>query len=296
MKKKFQYYPANIKNNRPHGFVTLPYFLRSIAYPKPEIQEVFKRIAQAEADGNMELKGKLKQDGLYYFTPCVHIDGYRRYDNIVGFTGLMVLDFDHIDNAEDFKEFLMDSYGFIGAAWLSPSKRGVKAFVNIPVVDSVGAFKRHYWAVEQEMEQYDGYDPAPQNAVLPLFTSWDKDILIRQTASVFSDTFEKPNAFDTGSETPIPDVDITDRNTRNVVAIIHSMFDKIVDNGHPQLRTACLIAGGYAATGYISDMDALQLIDFKVDTNNYLRQKKAAYKITARQAFNLGKRRPLELK
>jgi hypothetical protein len=119
----FFYYPADVKIPEPLGTVTFEQFLRANKSPSPSISGIFSQISDASAAGNMELKDKLKSK-LYYFTPCVKTNGAgRKYDNITGFTGLMVLDFDKLQDAPAFKQFLFDAVPSIIAAYLSPSKK-----------------------------------------------------------------------------------------------------------------------------------------------------------------------------
>jgi hypothetical protein len=102
----FQYYPARVNTNRPLGLISLEQFLISTKSPKDSTKAIFNQIAAAELSGDKKLKGELKQNHLFYFTPCVLVHPIRRYSCIKHFTGLQVLDFDHIDNARDFKYFL----------------------------------------------------------------------------------------------------------------------------------------------------------------------------------------------
>jgi len=114
MKPKFQYYSANIKAAKPIGSVTLGQFVNAIKNPKPEIAEIYKRIRQAEIDQDLKLKAELKQS-LYSFTPAINVNGRRRYLDIVNFTGLMPLDFDHIEYADEFRDYLLNEYNYIVA-------------------------------------------------------------------------------------------------------------------------------------------------------------------------------------
>ena len=165
----FQYYPARVNSNEPLGIISLEQFLISTKTPKDSTKAIFDQIAAAELSSNKKLKAELKQNHLFYFTPCVHVHPFRRYACIKHFTGLLILDFDHIDNARDFKYFLFDEYKSLIAAWLSPSKRGLKCLVKIPKVNTVEEFKEYYFGIASEMEVYNGFDPSGQNAVLPLF-------------------------------------------------------------------------------------------------------------------------------
>src|SRR5690625_3187116 len=132
------------------------------------------------------------------FTPSVMVQPGkgRKYDNIDHFTGLLLLDFDSVGSKEDaskFKASIFDNYSFIFACWLSSSGRGVRAIVRIPRVDSIDRFKLHFAAIEQEFNRYKGFDRATKNPILPLFYSYDPNILYRENPDVFTGTNTAPN-------------------------------------------------------------------------------------------------------
>ncbi len=295
MKIQFQYYPANVKSNNPLGFVTLEYFLKSTKQPKNNILNIFNKIKEAEANGDNKLKSELKQNNLFYFTPCVIIDNYRRYDNIVNFTGLAVLDFDHIDKANDLKHIIFNKYQSVVAAWLSPSKRGVKALVNIPVVNSVDEFKQYYYGLAAEMETYEGFDSSGQNSVLPLFQSYDPELLQRQYTTIWKEKGLKIDDFSVLDPIEAPDIKTTEYDTKRVINIIKSGMSNITDNGHPQLRGLAFAVGGYVATGYIDSMEAEQLMHYIIQDHPYLKKGVKGYKLTVSQMIEKGKQRPIIL-
>ncbi len=292
---QFQYYPARVKSNKPLGFVSLEYFLKATKHPKNNILDVFEQIAEAEQKGDMKLKSELKQNNLFYFTPCVIVNGYRRYDNIYQFTGLLVLDFDHIPNANEFKHLLFSSYKFIIAAWLSPSKNGVKAIVKIPVVKTVDEFKEYYFGLATELDQFLGFDGSGQNAVLPLFQSYDPELLHRKHSHTWETKGIKINDFNTSEVIEPLNIDVSKDDTQRVINIINSGLENIHDNGHPQLRGLCLAAGGYIAAGYIDLYDAETLIRNTIINHKYLKKGVKGYQRTAAEMIRKGMEKPLKL-
>lgn len=301
---QFQVYQQPITNTRPEKqLITLHRFLDYIEDPPSRIREIFFQIAQAELADDKEEKARLKQKHLYYFNPCVIVDPVRRYEYIKSFTGLLVLDFDHIDNAEEFKYFLFDEYKCIIAAWLSPSKRGVKCLVKIPIVgvktpidESIREFKEYYYGIAEEMDVYSGFDGSGQNAVLPLFQSYDPDLLDRNNPETWTIKGIKRNDYTTAPTLPPPNIDITDKDKETIVKIINTGFDNITDYGHPPLRGLCVVIGGYVAAGYIDEYDALQIINYQIESHSYLKKGIAGYKKTALSAIKKGQGKPLTLK
>jgi len=286
----FNFYDANIKKSEPLGEVSLDYMLNAIKSPKQNIKHIFEQIKQAERSGDMATKQQLKTK-LYSFTPCVYVKGSRKYDNIVNFTGILVLDFDHLPNsvyAEEFKKFIFNQNKFILAAWLSASRHGVRALVKIPVCQSVEEFKTRFAAIQRTLEIYNGFDRAPKNCILPMFISYDDEILIRNDAQTFNEVYIEP-------ERPKVQQYITTDKTSSVEKIILKKINAIHDNGHPQLRAAAYLLGGYCGAGHIEYNNAIAFINNLIKSNGYLSQKPEVYIKTAKQMIDKGINEPVYL-
>ena len=241
-------------------------------------------------------RAKLKQH-LYHATPAVVLDGSGRgYKNIIGFTGLMVLDFDKIDNAKEFKEFLFNEYKFIIAAWLSASGKGVRAFVNIHKCSNTTEYKAYFWGLANEhMMQYNGFDFAPQNAVLPLFISYDPDLLFRQNATKWQVKGKKPNDIieDKSIVTPYK---CNSRFERLAINEFVNKINSITDYGHPVVRAAAFTLGGRVGAGYIDRYTAIAIAESEIAANNYLRKGTSGYQKTAKEMIIKGEQIPIEFK
>jgi len=293
---EFQYYPAKVNIPEPLGMVTLFEFLKANQNPSEKTKDVFRRIAEAEANGNLKEKAKLKQENLYYFTPCVVSNGQgRKYSDIVKFTGLMVLDFDHIAHAVAFKYYIFDLFKCVVAGWLSPSKKGVKFLVKIPVVSSTDEFKAYFYGLAIEMEKYKGFDGSGQNCILPLFLSYDEDLLFRENPDTWTRKGKKINEFQASDIVPVK-VEAGSSEKLQVQRIILSLVEKIIDNGHPQIRAAAVTLGGYVATGYIDFHEAESFIFNLIQNNSYLRKGVEGYQKTAKTAIQTGMKSQLFLK
>ena len=287
----FNYYPASITSSRPLGTVTLDRFLGSIQYPKKNISEVFAQIQDAQEKGDMNRKNDLKTK-LFSFTPAVLVEGKRRYECIQEWTGLLPLDFDKLPSPEytiDFKRDFFKEHKFIVACWLSPSRYGVRALAKIPVCHSVGEYKEYYGAIENELCVYRGFDSATKNCILPMFLSYDPDLLRRSDYTEWTEKYIPP------SKPPPTKQFIVDDKTDRIQKIIASKINRIVDNGHPQLRATSYLLGGYVSAGYIQEHIALQMIEHLIDSNEYLSQKAHVYKRTASDMIQRGKRQPIHI-
>lgn len=291
---RFPYCVGNIKQAKVAGFVSLPYWCNAVRQPKQKTVELMQQIRAAADAGKESQKAKLKQR-LPSVTPAVYIKRGqpRRYANIRAFTGIMMLDFDKIDDAPELRDYLFEAYPWIIAAWLSSSGRGCRAAVRIPICKTTDEFKCRYKAIAREMKQYQGFDMAPQNSVLPLYYSIDPDIKFDLAREMeFDDIILNAPP---PPVTTRPWVKSGEGGGGHVKNIIRKAIDKITDNGHPQLRAAAFVMGGYVGSGYLDTYEAISWMNELIDGNAYLSQKAQTYKTTAKTMIEKGISKPLEL-
>jgi hypothetical protein len=292
----FFYYPADVTIPKPIGKVTFEQFLKANKTPKGEIVSLFEQISAATNAGDSELKHKLKSK-LYYFTPCVQTDGNGRcYANITSFTGLAILDFDKLDDAPAFKQFLFNAMPSIVAAYMSPSKKGCKFVVKIPICKTTDEFKSYFYGLAYYLEKYEGFDPSTQNCILPLYLSIDPDLLYRENAETWTERGYKLDEFKvfTGEIEVLEN--ISDKDKSRVKTILTRSMEKIVDSGHFIVRSTALCAGGYVASGYYTQEEMENMIFEMIENNDYCKKNTRGYKQTAREMITKGMKSPLYLK
>lgn len=302
---KFQYYPSKVYVTEPLGMVKLEDMLNAIKNPKEKIKNVFEQIHKATLEGNMELKDKLKAENLFYFTPSVVTDNIgRRYENILHFNELMVVEFDKIDFAQELKKYLFYNFKSVVAAFTSPSGKGCKFIIRIPKPKSVDDYKSYYCGLAYHLDKIEGFDTANFNPLLPLYLSWDPDILIRDNPTRWIRRGQKLNSFnptaDSGSSTASKQVvksknEITQQDINFLKSKIEKMINKINDNAHVQLRSSCIVIGGYVAGGYLSEYEALNIVENLIDQNSYMSKNTRGYKKTAGTFIKQGTRSALYL-
>lgn len=304
---KFQYYDGDITRPVPIGFITLDQFIQSHKNPTTKILDVFDQIETATIAKNKKLKSELKQQNLYYFTPAVIFkpNFNRRYENIINFTGLAQIDIDGLESEDaiDLKHYLFDNYKEMYCVYVSPSRNGVKALIRIPVAKDINEFKEYYAGIDNEFNWIAGFDPAPKNVALPLFLSYDTDILYRNEASVWTHKSELqaknlPNL----NSNPNPNVPISDGDEtvyrsnayfRKITLDIYSRkINDINDSGHPQLRSASLVLGSRVGAGYLAQSDAEQYAEWCIRSNAYLSKGTNGYLKTMRWAIKQGINNP----
>lgn len=291
----FPYYPSNIKIVKPLGNISLKDFVRAVKDPKPEIIQLFEDIKKASKDQNIELKAKLKQK-LFYFNPCVNTDGKgRAYANITSFTGFAQIDFDGINNPNEFRDWFFDNVKSCAVCGVSSSGMGAKAIVRIPVVTSVEEYKEYFYGMAYYLEKFKGFDIAPQNPVLPLYLFHDPEVKFREDATVSTVRGEKIGAFKPFSG-EIKTVEGVEESKKEYIKNIYKKkIRDICNNGHPQVVSASCMLGGYYASGYISEEEGLYLMEEEIIENEYLTKDTKGYIRTAREMFYRGSSSPLYL-
>jgi len=301
---KFSFFSGNITHVRPLGVITLSDFADAHKSPTDKTKSLIDAIRLTT---NKVEKRILKQS-LHAFTPSVIIDKKRNYNNIIGFSGLMQIDIDKLkskEEAEELKQYLFDTYKPIRVAYISPSGLGVKALIQIPkinvgvsVYDAIVEYKDYYRALADEFSQYDGFDGSPKNCVLPMFLSYDKNLLYRKDSEGIWDIKEDapppppvlthnldihPNQYSTKSQ------QYYEIKTR---AIFERRIGDIVGEGHPQLIRACLILGSRVGFGYLSMFDALAITEHAIKSSEYLSKGINGYIKSAKWAINEGIKNP----
>lgn len=294
---KFSYFPSNIKITKPLGELDLRSMLQAIKSPKKEIIEVFKEIEKAASINDLKLKAELKAK-LYYFCPCVKLDGNgRSYSNILDFSGLAVLDFDGLEpeHAREFQKYLFYQYPYIIATMLSASKKGIKAIVNTPKALSVDDFKSIFYGLGAEMEQYEGFDGTAQNPVLSFYLTYSPELLVREDATVFLGRGLKENTMKVfeGDFTPIEDVSEDDRS--HIKNILKKSMSKITDSAHFICRSTALSAGGFVGAGYFNQDEMEDFMFDLIEDTEYCHKSLDTYKTTVKDFINKGINNPLFL-
>lgn len=288
----FQYYPNEVKSNKPLGDISLNKFLGKIKHPNPETIELYNAIELATKNKDEEARGRLKSK-LYYFTPAVYVNQARRYNQIMHWTGLMPLDFDKINFADEFRDYLISEYPFIIASWLSSSRYGVRALARIPVVHSVDDYKALYYGMRDTIGGYNGFDMAPQNCVLPLFLSYDADMKYNLDAELFTTIGVNMKDIKYSIPQDYRPVQQSEGKTKFIEKGLITAINKIHDNGHPQLRAVAVALGGYVGAGYIDEISAHQMICGIIRSNAYLSKKPSVYEKTALDMIRFGINTPL---
>lgn len=176
----------------------------------------------------------------------------RKDESLSKHSGLIVLDFDHIEVIGSKNILATDEYVY--ACWISPSGEGLKALVK---VNSPSNHRDHFRALQAYFDRTYGLevDPSGINESRACFESYDKDIVIKEASSVFSKLISE-KALSQKAEHKETYTDY------NKLAIVSSMLRKADDGEkHSVLLRASILCGGYISAGRMEEDEAIRILE-----------------------------------
>ena len=286
-----QYFNGGITNTTPNGTVSIGELFMAIMRPNKEMKALLERIQQAAAVEDENLKHELKKK-LPYYVPAAQVTR-RSYEDIVQFTGFMPVDFDKLTptDAVALKYELM-KHSFVMGAWLSSSKKGVRALVHVPICKSVDEYKKRFFALKEKFSIYAGFDIMLQSPIQAMYYSMDDDILMNSNFTTFTKLVDEK--LPVTKENYKDDIVLLKDSEKIIYNIIYKKLDAITDQGHPVLRAAAYTLGGYVGGDYISRSDAVDMIEKLIINNSYLNKKPSVYLKTAIQMIDAGISSPIK--
>ena len=233
-------------------------FFKNIKSPNEphyvELSEAFNRIRDGKSQeqifeyrssGDKRIKNNL---------PLVCFSGEftrRADDALFEHSGLIVLDFDHVDVVESKAFIASDDY--VHACWVSPSGDGLKALVKITNPER---HRDHFRALRTYfLKQYNlEVDESGINESRACYESYDPNIVVNQDSKKFG-AFSSEK-----SEKQVAHVDshYTDYYRLNLAArMIRHAED---GNKHSALLSAARLVGGFVAAGKIEQDEAVRVL------------------------------------
>jgi len=227
--------------------------------------------------GNKDAKKKL---------PVVCFSGEfaaRADEALFEHSGLVVLDFDHIDVTQAKSALATDAYVY--SCWVSPSGDGLKALVKI---SNPERHRDHFRALRTYFhKQYDlEVDESGINESRACFESYDPDIIVNPESQKFG-------AFASEKSEQIQEARVgavTDYMKLNLAARMIRQADD--GDKHNMLLKASRLMGGYVAAGRIEEEEAVRVL-FREICKRDIDSEDAAM-TTIRQALEVGKRDPIK--
>ena len=175
----------------------------------------------------------------------------RKDEDLTEHSGVIVLDFDHIDVANSKNALATDDY--ILSCWVSPSGDGLKALVKIA---QPRKHRDHFRAIASYMDRQYGLevDSTGQNESRLCFESYDPEIIINEDSKVFTAVLSE--------RTEAQSVSSNAQNTDyNKLAVLASMIRRAEDGEkHIELLKASNLAGGFITAGRVEEEEAKRVL------------------------------------
>ena len=235
-----------------------------------------KTTIDAVRSGNKDAKKKL---------PVVCFSGEfasRADDALFEHSGILVLDFDHIDVAQAKGALATDDYVY--SCWVSPSGDGLKALVK---VTNPERHRDHFRALRTYFhKQYDlEVDESGINESRACFESYDPELILNPDSKAFgafaSEKSEKPQEAKVGEFTDYMKLNLACRMVRQAEE----------GEKHAALLKASKLVGGYISAGRLEEEEAVRVL-FREICKRDIDSEDAAM-TTIRQAIEVGKRLPI---
>ena len=206
----------------------------------------------------------------------------RSDDALFEHSGILVLDFDHIDVAQAKSALATDAHVY--SCWVSPSGDGLKALVR---VTNPERHRDHFRALRTYFhKQYDlEVDESGINESRACFESYDPDLIINPDAKKFG-------AFATERSEQVQEAKVgefTDYMKLNLAARMIRQSDD--GEKHAALLKAAKLVGGYISAGRIEEEEAVRVL-FREICKRDIDSEQAAM-TTIRQAIEVGKNMPI---
>lgn len=210
------------------------------------------KIDELRNEPNEKRRGQLKK-----MLPCICFSGKftsRSDKTITEHSGYIILDFDKLDNAEEFKNNLK-RFSFIYSAFISPSGNGVKAVAKIPA--NIEKHRGYYRGI---LKVFPELDSTSINESRICFESVDSNLWINEQVEEFTDYVEETKKV----KEPYQKKQSV-RTDYSKVNISLEMIRNSIDGGkHATLLKAAKLMGGYIATGYVEEHEALRLLEIEI--------------------------------
>ena len=183
----------------------------------------------------------------------------RKDDELKRHSGLIVLDFDHVD--VDRAKSVIGSDKYVRSCWVSPSGNGIKALVEVA---EPSRHRDHFRSLQKYFDSQYGLevDATGINESRACFESCDPEIVVRETAEVFTGMMgEKRN------EDYVLDIQSkTDYEKLNIAA---RMINRASDGEkHSTLIRAAHLIGGYVAAGKIEEDVAFYVLEREIEKHD----------------------------
>ena len=246
------------------------------------------RIQSGKSKETVELLRETGDKKLKLQLPIVLFSGEfkeRKDDALIDHSGLIVLDFDHIEDVVETKTNLATD-AYVYSVWISPSGNGLKALVRIKYPER---HRDHFRGLVKYFDKQYGLevDSSGINESRACFESYDPDLVLNDNSQVFTGIYtEKSESTQQVATKVALGTDYTKLAT--AARMIASAQD---GHKHEALRNAAVLCGGYIAAGTIEEDEAVrvlfrEIVKRDIDSDDQAR-------MTIRDGIEYGKKMPI---
>ena len=207
----------------------------------------------------------------------------RADDALFEHSGLIVLDFDHVDVDSTKTSLATDDY--IHSCWTSPSGNGVKALVKITNPER---HRDHFRALVKYFDSQYGLevDESGINESRACFESHDPDIIVKER-------FNKFGAFLSENTELKEKVEVKGDHTDYMRLNLAARMIRNAEDGdkHASLLRAAKLCGGYIAAGRIEEDEAVRVLVREITKRDIDSEAQAMF--TIRDGIEHGKQMPI---
>lgn len=225
------------------------------------LNTVLKRIQQGKSEPRVELirngeKGEKQNLPAVCFSG-IFKEGERNDDALMHHSGLIVLDFDHVDYTRTKSALAGDKY--ILSCWRSPSGDGVKALVEITNTER---HRDHYRSLRKYFDEQYGLelDSTGENESRACFESFDPEIVIKNEYDRYGGMMSERSESQEVKTTS--DRKVTDFQKVNIAAMMIAKAKE--GEKHNILIKAATLMGGYIASGIVEEEVARYVLEREI--------------------------------
>ena len=181
---------------------------------------------------------------------------YRDDKSLTSHSGFVPIDIDDIDDLNEKREELINN-PYIYALWVSSSGKGLHGLVKI------GDGNKHTEHYKALLNEIDGLDPTARNVSRVLYLSYDPDIYINTSSSVFYNIVKE-------EEQTASRIIMGDGYTDYKKIDVASRMIRLAPDGqkHHILLKAAHLLGGYVATKHIEYEVAKNILTHEISKRN----------------------------
>ena len=209
----------------------------------------------------------------------------RKDDALIDHSGLVVLDFDHLEDVNEIKRNLATD-NYVYAVWVSPSGTGLKALVKIKFPER---HRDQFRALVKYFDKQYGLevDSSGINESRACFESYDPELVHKEGSDVFTGIVtEKSESRPQVVTKAAVGTDYTKLAT--AARMIAAAED---GHKHEALRNASILCGGYIAAGTIEEEEAVRVLFREIVKRDIDSEEQA--RMTIRDGIEYGKKMPI---